>query len=424
MVVRAAEVVTGDPSVGAGPLGIVHDGAVAIRDGRVAWVGAAAALPEGWASAETIRAPVAIPGLIDAHTHLIFAGHRAEEFARRAAGETYGQVAAAGGGIAATVRATRAASEDDLVSLGRGRLERALAGGITTVGVKSGYGLTVEDEFKILRAARRLAALQPVEIVPTLLAAHTVPGEYAGRRDDYVDLVVKEMIPRAAAEGLASSCDVFCEEGAFTVAEARRILVAGKEKGLTPRLHADQLTAGGGAELAAEVGAASADHLEHVSEAGIRALADAGVVGILLPGATLFLNAPWPPARRLIDAGVAVGLATDFNPGSSMTQSLPLMQSLACTRMGMTPAEALLACTRHAARSLGTEDRLGSLTPGKQADLVLLDAPTYLFLSYFVAAPWCRPSSRLAVSSSGRRPPIAHARKAIDFGLTPREVPP
>ncbi len=318
-----------------------------------------------------------IPGLIDAHTHLVFAGTREDEFVHRCAGKSYLEIATAGAGIQRTVQAVRDASLDELVELALPRLARMLSYGVTTVEVKSGYGLTVRDEIKMLEAVRRLSQLQPIELVPTYLAAHTLPPEYRDRREAYVDLVVSdELMGRVADEGLAEFCDVFCEESAFTVDESRRVLEKGKEHGLLPKIHADQITQMGASRLAAEVGAITAEHLEHIDDGGIAALKEASVIGGLLPGCSFYLDVPQAPARRLIDEGIPVTVATDYNPGSSVVESLPLTMSIACTQAKMTPSEALVGATVNAAAALARGDRIGQIEEGMQADLVILDAPS------------------------------------------------
>jgi len=318
-----------------------------------------------------------IPGLIDSHTHLVFAGTREDEFVQRSAGKSYLEIAKAGGGIQRTVRAVRDASLDELIALALPRLARMLSYGVTTVEVKSGYGLTVDDEIKMLEGVQRLSELQPIELVPTYFAAHTLPPEYRDRRKDYVDLIVSdELLGQVADEGLAEFCDVFCEESAFTVDESRRILEKGKEHGLIPKIHADQITQMGASRLAAEVGAITADHLEHIDDEGIAALKEAGVIGGLLPACSFYLGVPQAPARRLIDQGVPLTVATDYNPGSSLVESLPLTLSIACTQAKITPSEALLGATVNAAAALARGDRIGKIEEGMQADLVILDVPT------------------------------------------------
>jgi imidazolonepropionase len=323
------------------------------------------------------RGGAVLPGLIDSHTHLIFAGSRADEFVMRAKGMSYLEIAKAGGGIWRTVEAVRKASLDELVEIALPRLRRMLSYGVTTAEVKSGYGLNVEDEIKMLLAVRKLQELQPIEIVPTFLAAHAVSPEYRDRREAYVDLVVSDdLMGRVAEEGLAEFVDVFCEESAFTVEESRRILEAGKKRGLGPRIHADQLTQMGASRLAAEVGCVSADHLEWIDEGGIEALRSAGVIAGLLPGCSFYLGVAQAPARKLLDSGVPVAFATNYNPGSSMVESLPLVLSMACTQMKVTPSEALVGATSVAAASLRRAERMGRIEKGMDADLVLLDVPT------------------------------------------------
>jgi imidazolonepropionase len=324
-----------------------------------------------------------LPGFVDPHTHLPFAGSRSGEFRMRLEGRTYEEIAAAGGGILSTVEATRAAAAADLACAVRRRLDRMLEWGTTTCEAKSGYGLSLEGELKQLRVLKEVSDSHPVEIVPTFLGAHTVPAERRARRDDYVREVVEEMIPRVAEERLARYCDVFCERGAFTLKETETILEAGKRHGMKPRLHADQLSSGGGAELAARMGAASADHLEFVSDVGIERLASAGVAAVLIPGASFFLMSPHrPPARRLVEGGVLVALATDFNPGTCPTEALPPILVLACLQLKLGIEEAITAATLNAAHSLGLSESLGSLEEGKQADIQVLDIPDHTHLVY------------------------------------------
>lgn len=377
------------PSVGAEmrELGIVKGGAVLARDGVMVAVGATSEVaPQAAAEALRIDASncVVMPGFVDAHTHPVFAGTRENEYEMRAAGMTYQEISARGGGIRSTVRRTREASEDDLFELGKNHAQRLLEHGTTTIEAKSGYGLMVDDELKILRVIKRLNAETPLELIPTFLGAHEIPDEYRDRRDDYIQLVIDEMLPRVAAEGLARYCDVFCESHVFTVDESRRVLLRAKELGLGIRIHAEQLSLSGGARLAAEFGAASADHLEWIDEAGIDILKQAGVIAILLPGAVFNLGLTrYAPARAMIDAELAIALATDFNPGSSPTPSMQMILSIACTQMRMTPSEAITAATINSACSLGCEARLGSLEAGKQADIVLYDCADYRQIPYF-----------------------------------------
>jgi imidazolonepropionase len=345
-------------------------------DGVIRWVGPERELPSEYRGTERLDAGgrLVIPGLVDCHTHLAFAGWRAAEFEQRIRGRSYLDIARAGGGILSTVRATRAAAEQQLLDRASSFLDAMLALGVTTVECKSGYGLDEATELKLLRVYRRLAQEQPIRLVPTFLGAHIVPPEFRDGRSAYVELLIERLIPLVAREQLAACCDVFVEESAFTLDEARRILRAGQSAGLAAKLHADQLTSGGGAELAAELGALSADHLECISERGIEALRASNVVAVSLPLASLYLRQTPMPARRLIEAGVAVAVATDFNPGSAPSYHLPLALTLAGTLQGMTPAEALKGATLYAARALGLEDRLGSLEAGKAADLALIDA--------------------------------------------------
>ncbi len=373
-------------------LGIVPLGAVAAMKGKILWTGRTDDLPKDFSlSLEGVEidaaGKVVMPGLIDAHTHLVFGGSREYEFELRIQGLSYLEIAARGGGIVSTVEATRKASFDHLFSLGKKRLDRILSKGVTTLEAKSGYGLSLEDELKILKVLKALQAIHPVDIVPTFLGAHTVPKEYRNDRSRYIDIVTSEMIPIVAEEGLAEFCDVFCEETAFSLEESRLILETGKRYGLKPKIHADQLSPGGGAELAAEMGAYSADHLEYVSPAGIEKMAEKGVTAIVLPGASFFLSAKkFPPVRQMIEKGIAVSLGTDFNPGSSMTESLPLIMTMGCTLYRMTPKEVIQATTIHAAKSMGREREIGSLDVGKRADLAILDIPNYRYLPYHFGA--------------------------------------
>jgi len=368
-------------------LGIVADGALHIRDGRIVAAGRRAEIePVLTPDTEIVDAGgrIVLPGFIDAHTHPVFAGNRADEFERRIAGATYAEIAAAGGGIRSTVRHTREASADALLAAGRRYEEWFLRGGTTTIEAKSGYGLSLDSEIKILTVIRQLAASGRMRYVPTFLGAHEIPDEYRGRSDDYVDLVVREMLPRVAAEKLAGYCDVFCEPNVFPFEQARTVLRAALALGLGLRVHADQFTADYGSLLAAELGAATADHLESSTPAALAALHAAGVQPVLLPGSVYQLGSTrYPNARRMIDLGMPVVLATDFNPGSSPTASMPMVLSLAATQMRMTPAEAITAATIHAARSLGRGHELGSLEPGKLADFAIHDCDDYRELAYF-----------------------------------------
>ena len=369
------------PRVGAAQNNIspIANATIAGLDGRVVFVGAAADAEREVtlsAAAQVIdaRGCTVIPGLVDPHTHLVFGGDRREELRRRLGGATYAEIAADGGGIVKTVAATRAASEQDLIAGGRARLAEMLAFGTTTAEAKSGYGLDRETELRMLRAIKALAAEQPIELTATFMGAHEVPVEYRGRRADYTKLVIDEMIPAVAAEGLAEWCDVFCETGVFTPEESQAILEAGRRHGLKPRIHADELGLSGGAAVAATVGARSADHLIFVDQPHARRLADAGVVATLLPAAAFFLKlGRFAPARMLIDQGVAVALATDLNPGGGFTTSMPFVMSLACFGMNMTLEEALVGATINAAAAIDRADTVGSLESGKQLDAVVVD---------------------------------------------------
>ncbi len=368
-------------------LGIVGRGGLLIRDGLISHIGTTDQI-ETLIDADTTVVDaggrVVLPGFVDAHTHPVFAGTRVDEFEERSAGATYQDIAARGGGIQSTVNRTRAASVDELVAAGTKYAKWFLRGGTTTVEAKSGYGLSLEDELKILRAIRQLDAETPLRYVPTFLGAHSVPPEYRSRRDDYVALIIDEMLPQVAREKLAEYCDVFCEEKVFSTDESWKILSAARCHGLGLRMHADQLSLSDGAKLAAELGTITADHLEHTDAAGIAALQDAGVQPVLLPGSVYALGASrYPAARDMIDAGLAVVLATDFNPGSSPTPSMTMILSLAATHMKMTPAEGVCAVTINAAYSLNRGDRIGSLEPGKIADFVIHDCEDYRELGYF-----------------------------------------
>jgi imidazolonepropionase len=372
-------------------LAIVEDGALLMDGGRIAAVGRyeelKSKIPAGATIIDAERCCVT-PGFVDAHTHLVFAGNRAAEFEQRIAGATYQEIAAAGGGILKTVALTRAASEDDLLVAARRHRDWMLRGGTTTLEAKSGYGLDRETELKMLRVIRRLNEEGPVRMVPTLLAAHTVPPEYRGRRAEYVRFVAEELIPEVAAEGLAQYCDVFCDDHAFSVEETRTVLSAAKNHALKLRVHAEQFRPGTGADVAAELGAATADHLETATDATLEHLRAAEVQPVLLPGSVFALSrTQYPPARKMVEAGLAVVVATDFNPGSSPVPSMPFMLSLACVEMRLSPAEALSAATINAAYSLGLGDEVGSLEAGKQADFLIHEFTDYRELAYFIGAP-------------------------------------
>jgi imidazolonepropionase len=370
-----------------GEVGLIPDGALAIADGKIAAVGPTDAILHKFKAkkADTIDASgrLVTPGLVDPHTHLIFAGSREDEFERRCQGASYMEIAQAGGGILSTVDHVRKASRAELVRLARPRLRAMLAHGTTTAEVKSGYGLSTADEVKTLEAVRDLAKLEPIDLVPTFMGAHEVPREYANRRVEYVDYVIKEMIPAVAAKRLAKFCDVFCEVGVFSIDQSRAILEAGKKAGLAPKIHAEEFKAIGGAELAAELGAVSADHLMMISDRGLRALKRGPTVAVLLPGTTYFLGAgTYAPARKFVAEGVPVALGSDFNPGSCMNFNLQAIVSIACTQMKLTAAEALVAVTINAAHACGVADYVGSLEVGKRADVVVWSAPSVKYLGY------------------------------------------
>jgi imidazolonepropionase len=374
------QLVTNDPEHGS-LLGIIEGAAVAIIDGSIAWVGSHDALPPEYRELGRLDAAgrAVVPGFVDAHTHIVFAGDRSDEFASRLAGEQYAEILAAGGGILSTVAATRAASGSELFAAAAARAGRMLAAGTTTIEVKSGYGLEVDTEAKQLGVAVRVGAELPIDVVPTFLGAHVVPSEYRDRRDDYVELVCTWMMDACAP--LASFCDVFCDEAAFTVDESRRILEAAAERGLGLRVHADQLGRVGAADLAAELGAASADHLDHSTPDDLGRMRSSGTAAVLLPGVSFSMRLPYPDGRAIWDSGVTVALGTDCNPGTAWIETMPFVITLATLHMGLTPEEALWAATRGSAESLLMKDR-GRIGEGAIGDLVVLDAPTYLHIPY------------------------------------------
>jgi imidazolonepropionase len=358
--------------------GLIDNAAVVWRGEHIEWVGPALELPQAYKGEPVVDCErrLVIPGLVDCHTHLCFGGWRGDEFDLRLRGQSYQEIAAAGGGIASTVAATRAASTGSLLRKAAASLDGMLRLGVTTVECKSGYGLDEANELKQLEVYRRLDDSHAVDLVATYLGAHVVPPEQRASRDRYISLVCDVMIPAVADRGLAEFCDVFIEEGAYTTEEARRILTVAASHGLGLKVHADQLSDGSGALLAAELGAVSAEHLEYVSDAGMAALARSGTVAVSLPLASMYLGEPYLPARDLMDAGVRVAVATDFNPGSAPSYHLPLALTLACLNQSMTPQEALNGATTIAARAISRDDRIGSLKPGYRADLAIIDAPS------------------------------------------------
>lgn len=368
-------------------VGAIENGAVAVSGSTIAWVGPQTELVEAVeidpgairidASGCTVT-----PGFVDSHTHLVFAGSRQDEFERRLMGQSYLEIARAGGGIRSSVRHTRAATEDELVEVARQRLDSVLRHGTTTIECKSGYGLSTEHELKQIRALSRASSGHPVETASTFLGAHEFPPEFADDRDGYVRLLVEEMIPAVAEANACEFCDVFCEQGVFTPEQARTILVAARAAGMRPRLHADEFAPSGAAELAVEIGAMSADHLSAISDDGVRVLAGSDTIGTVLPGTTFSLRIPAANARRLVREGVALAVATDLNPGSSAIESMGVVIGLACLHGGLLPSEAFVAATINAAHSLGRADRIGSMAPGKQADLVILSVPDHRCVPY------------------------------------------
>lgn len=399
-VVHCGQLVTmaGAPRARRGPsemrdLGVIEDGAMLIAGRVIERVDTTDEICKTLAKEKSIpildaQGCLVTPGFVDAHTHIVFAGSRAAEFEQRIAGKTYQQIAAAGGGIATTMRATRLASEEDLLAQARQHVRWFLRTGTTTIEAKSGYGLSFEAELKILRVIRALEKTTRLRVIPTLLAAHTVPPEFQQNRAGYIALILEEILPQVQRDHLAQFCDVFCDEHAFTLAESRAILTAAKQAGMGLRMHVEQFAADGGAALAAELAAATADHLECTDERGIAALARSDVQPVLAPASAFCLGrSQYPQARAMIDAGLPVVLATDFNPGSSPTTSMPFVMSLACQQMKMLPSEALVAATINPAHSLGLGDTIGSLEAGKAADFLIHEFSDYRELAYFAAVP-------------------------------------
>lgn len=366
-------------------LGLIENAAVIVENEKITWCGrmedlSMSALKESDVLDCLDR--VVMPGFVDAHTHLVFAGNREEEFSMRAAGLTYQEIASRGGGILNTVQQVRATTKKDLKKIARKRIAAIMRHGTTTVEIKSGYGLDMENEIKLLETINELKKEEVITIVVTFLGAHAYPPEYRDRKAEYVRELTERMIPYVGSKKLATFCDVFCEPGYFELPECRVILSHAKHFEMIPKVHAEELSASGGAELAATVGAASADHLEHIDDAGIASLARAGVVAVLLPGVSFFLNHTHAPARKLIGADVPVAIATDFNPGSCMSYNMPMMMTIACTQMQMTPEEAITASTLNAAAALSLSHEIGSIEVGKNADMIVLDIPNYKHLPY------------------------------------------
>jgi len=377
-------------------LGIIKNGSILMRADRIVWIGPTKDLPvrEPGVRYQTLDGMgldlVALPGFVDSHTHPIFAGTRADEYELRCRGMSYQEIAESGGGIRSSVRQLRAATINQLVDRAERHFWQFLSHGTTTIEAKSGYGLSLEDELKSLQALALLRGKSRLDIVATFLGAHDVPDEYRDSREQYIHLLIEEMIPRVARDGLAQYCDVFCDDGYFTVGEARAVLLAAKEAGLGLRLHAEELSHSGGAALAAELGARSADHLEYIYERDLKGLKQAGTIATLLPGTAFSLgHTRYPPARKLIEAGVPVALATDFNPGSCYTPNMQLILSIACSQMKMSPAETITGATINGAYSLGLSDRLGSIEEGKQADVVLMAVGDYREIPYFFGVNHC-----------------------------------
>lgn len=369
-------------------LNIISEGAIACHEDKIVWIGKQSELGrEVSPSTQCTRIEgsgmVVTPGFIDPHTHLIFAGSREKEFVQRIEGKTYMEIAASGGGILSTVQATRSASREELKTQAINHIDTMMKFGTTTSEAKSGYGLDFECEIKMLEVIQELSSKSPMTLIPTFLGAHEIPPEFKGNPDGYVELLTEKIIPEVSRRKLAKFCDVFCEKGVFTPEQSEKILMTAKKYGLTPKIHADELSDLGGAELAVKVGAISADHLLYVNDTGIRRMAEEKIVAILLPGTPYFLSlGKYAPARKMIENGVPVALATDFNPGSCFTESLPLIMNIACTQMRMTPAEALIASTVNAAWAVGESNNAGSLQTGRRADFNIFDIPNYIHICY------------------------------------------
>jgi len=357
-------------------LGIIDKGVVSVKDGKISYVGKESRDAEYMIDTEE---RIVMPGFVDPHTHLVFAGAREDEFELRLKGKSYQEIAKRGGGINSTVKATRKASKDELISLAKKRLDYALEWGTTTMEVKSGYGLNLEDEIKMLEVMNELDEIHSISIVPTFLGAHAFPGEQS--REEYIDTLLNEAIPKA--KNLAKFCDVFCEDGFFTAVESKQILERGKQFGMKPKIHADELNSSGGSEVAGGVGAISADHLVHPSDRGLNMTKEAGTIAVLLPGTTFFLDSEVAPARKIMDYGIPIAVGSDFNPGSCTILAMPIIIGLACLVLGLTPAEALVSATINAAYAIGLGERIGSLEVGKDADIIVLDVKAYQEIPYW-----------------------------------------
>lgn len=369
-------------------IGVIEDGAILMEEGRIRYVGPTKDLELSQYSDATVfdcSGKTVLPGFVDSHTHFIFGGYRPEEFSWRLSGEGYMEIMKRGGGINATTSSTRQADEETLTALGRKRLDDMLSYGVTTVEGKSGYGLDKNTELRQLRAMKTLDREHAIDVASTFMGAHAVPEEWKGRTEEYVDFILQEVLPAVIQEGLAEFFDVFCEDGVFDVPQSRKMLLVAKALGLKLKLHADEIVPIGGTELAAEVGAVSADHLLQSSDVGIRALANEGVVATLLPATAFSLKEPYANARRMIDEGCSVALASDYNPGSCFTHSIPLLIALATIQMGMSIEETISALTINGAAALGRAGEIGSLDPGKKADIIILEYPDYHFLNYHFA---------------------------------------
>lgn len=369
-------------------LGIIENGAVAIRDGQITHVGKTddvmAQIGDAVKDYEVVdcTGKTLMPGFVDSHTHFVFGGYRADEFSWRLRGDDYMEIMNRGGGIINSVRGTKEASLEDLIAVGKKRLDSMTMFGVTTVEGKSGYGLDKETELKQLEAMKQLQDMHSIDIVTTFLGAHAVPKDYKGREDEFIDMMINDVMPEVAEKNLAEFCDIFCEKNVFNVEQSRRLLNTAKKMGMKPKIHADEIVRLGGAELAAEVGAVSADHLLQASDEGIKAMAEAGVIATVLPGTAYSLKEPFARARDMIDMGAAVALATDFNPGSCFTESIPLIFSLATQKMNMTTEEAITALTLNGAAAVDRADKIGSIDVGKAGDIVVHEFPSYRFLPY------------------------------------------